>query len=35
VWREERVAALVERWVVSEASWWERRVKEVVREGLQ
>jgi len=28
------VAAFVERWVVREASWWERRVKDVVREGL-
>jgi len=35
VWREERVVALVERCVVREASWWERRVNEVVREGLE
>jgi len=34
VWRDERVAALVERCVVREASWWESRVKDVVREGL-
>jgi len=26
---------LVERWEVREASWWERRVNEVVREGLR
>jgi len=34
VWRVESVAALVERCVVRDASWWERRVKDVVREGL-